>query len=200
MPKQIVTKKENPVIMKNLTIPTDPGENTNVVRTNSKKVFSPASNQNLYNSSIKNESQNQNISKQSNSVSPDKPVSVPSRPSTGKKNISLEEKSNYDDRITPFDMQRSKSKKSITTVTTLNQGNTIINSISKDKNSALSPDNWICDYCNTINKPYEYKCRGILNYLIINVFLIFRLQENKSNSKRDTRQYGVTYYYGSESK
>jgi hypothetical protein len=159
MPKQIVTKKENPVVMKNLTIPTDPGENTNVVRTNSKKVFSPASNQNVNNNSIKNESQNQNISKQSNSISPDKPISVPSRHSTGKKNISLEDKNNYEDRITPFDMQRSKSKKSITTVTTLVQGNTI-NSINKEKNNSLTPDNWICDYCNSINKPYEYKCRG----------------------------------------
>jgi hypothetical protein len=149
MPKQIVTKKENPVIMKNLNIPTDPGENTNVIRTNSKKVFSPVTNVN--NNPIKNDPSN--ISKPSNSISPDKPVSVVSRPSTGKKNISLEERSsNYDDRITPFDMQRSKSKKSITTVTTVNTVNI--------KNKSLSPDNWICNYCNSINKPYEYKCRG----------------------------------------
>ena len=34
-------------------------------------------------------------------------------------------------------------------------------------NLNILPDNWICDHCNNVNKPYEYKCHGkeIINNL-----------------------------------
>jgi hypothetical protein len=139
MPKQILTKKENPVVMKNLQMPIEsPSENNNIIKTSSKKIFSSANITNVNNVT--------NVTNLKSEPSPDKLIH---RPSSSKKNISSEEKSaNYDDRIQPFEIQRSKSKKSINTPTLAN------------KNNILSPDNWICDFCNTINKPYEFKCHG----------------------------------------
>ena len=70
---------------------------------------------------------------------------------TNKRTVNIEEKiSNYEDRVQPYEMVRSKSRKSISTVTTKN----------------IMPETWFCEGCKKINKPYEYKCQG-KNYNII---------------------------------
>ena len=130
MPMQIVTKKESPVMVKNIV---------------------QAQVQNNSNSNNSNNS-NKNVTKD---VSPDKPVIV----RTNKKTPSIDDKT-YEDRILPIEIARSKSsRKSISNMvnsvapSNKTSGNTNTNNIA-------TPDLWICDVCTTVNKPYEYKCQG----------------------------------------
>lgn len=69
--------------------------------------------------------------------------------------------SNYDDRIQPFEIIKSKSKKNIVVSNQIsnNQSTNPPSQKSSNNNMTGIPDNWICEICTSINKAYEYKCQ-----------------------------------------
>ncbi len=68
---------------------------------------------------------------------------------SNKKNLTIEDNDEaYEERIRPISMTRSKSRKSMSAV---------------QSNKTPVPESWYCENCSKINKPYEYKCQGILN-------------------------------------
>ncbi len=86
--------------------------------------------------------------KPSNNYKPDIIPDKLSRPS--KKTLTIEERTNnYEDRAQPYEMARSKSRKSMSAV----------------NNKAAMPESWFCETCKKINKPYEYKCQGKLIFI-----------------------------------
>lgn len=117
MPMQIISKKESPVILKNIL-------NTN----DDKQIHSSKQEKIEENKPSFNYKSNKNT---------------------------LTVENNYEDRIQPFEMVRSKSRKTMSTVVTAEKSERN-NSISQQKNAI---ETWFCDFCKKLNKPYEYKCQ-----------------------------------------